>query len=101
MWKRGRYGFGQVILLADQGRLLVAAESGELVLLEANPKAHVELAKLPALQGKTWNHPIVVGQRMFLRNSEEAVCLELPPSQAIWQADSRANAEKTSPDDAG
>jgi len=35
------------------------------------------LAKLPALQGKTWNHPVVVGNRLVIRNAEEAVCYQL------------------------
>src|SRR5262249_9669031 len=36
-WREGRYGRGQVMLLADQSRLLVLSEKGEAVLLKANP----------------------------------------------------------------
>src|SRR5262249_40134494 len=35
-WKKGRYGRGQVILLANQSLLLVGSEKGEVVLLSAN-----------------------------------------------------------------
>lgn len=76
-WRKGRYGKGQVLLLADSKTLLVISESGELVLLAATPEEHRELAKLVALDGKTWNHPVVVGNRLYLRNAEEAVCYEL------------------------
>jgi hypothetical protein len=76
-WRKGRYGKGQVLLLADSQTLLVIAESGELILLAATPDEHRELAKLTALDGKTWNHPVVVGNRLYLRNANEAVCYEL------------------------
>lgn len=89
-WKQGRYGKGQVLLLADSNLLLIIAEeSGELVLLEANPEEHVERGSVQALTGKTWNHPVLVGRRLYLRNASEAVCYELslaspesaPPSE--------------------
>lgn len=77
-WKRGRYGNGQVLLIRDSGLLLVTGEQGELVLLEANPDRHVELANIPALEGKTWNHPVLIGDRLYIRNSQEAACYQLP-----------------------
>jgi hypothetical protein len=73
-WKEGRYGRGQVMLLRDQNLLLVASESGELVLLAADPAAHRELGRFQALSGKTWNHPVVRGSRVVLRNAEEMAC---------------------------
>lgn len=76
-WKRGRYGHGQVLLVEDMNTLLILGEKGELVLLEANPNKHVELTKLQALDAKTWNHPVIAGNLLFLRNGVEAVCYEL------------------------
>lgn len=77
VWKKGRYGHGQVLLLADQPLLVVLSESGELVLLEPDPQKHVELARFPAITGKTWNHPVIVGSRIFVRNGEEMACYQL------------------------
>lgn len=77
-WKKGRYGHGQVVLLAEQALLLVLGETGEVVLLEANPKSHVELAKFQAIEGKTWNHPVVVRDQFFVRNGEQIACYRLP-----------------------
>jgi len=77
-WKGGRYEKGQALLLADSGLIVVTSERGELVLLRATPAGHEELAKIPALQGKTWNHPVVVGDRLLIRNAEEAVFYQLP-----------------------
>ncbi len=76
-WKRGRYGFGQVVLLADRSQLIVAAENGEAVLLDADPSGHSELGSVKVVSGKTWNHPIVADGNLFLRNGSETVCLEL------------------------
>ena len=76
-WKRGRYGSGQVLLLEDTGHLLVISEAGELVLLKADPAKHTELAKVSALDGKTWNHPVLIGDRLYIRNSQEAACYQL------------------------
>lgn len=78
LWKGGRYGKGQVVLLADSNLLLVTSERGEGVLLRASPNAHEELASFTLLKGKTWNHPAIIGDRLFVRNSEEAACYRLP-----------------------
>ena len=77
-WKDGRYGKGQVLLLAASARLVVAAETGEVVLLAADPSGHRELARFQAIEGKTWNHPVLVGDLLFVRNSEEAACFRVP-----------------------
>jgi outer membrane protein assembly factor BamB len=79
-WKGGRYGRGQVMLLPEQSLLLVLSESGEAVLLEANPQRHRELGRFRALEGKTWNHPVIAHGRLYLRNAEEMACYELKSS---------------------
>ncbi|HEX3872392.1 MAG TPA: PQQ-binding-like beta-propeller repeat protein, partial [Pirellulales bacterium] len=80
-WKQGRYGHGQVVLLADQQLLLVTSETGEVVLLRATPDKHEELGTIAAIHGKTWNHPAVVGNRLFVRNDEEIAFYRLPPAE--------------------
>jgi outer membrane protein assembly factor BamB len=81
-WKDGRYGKGQVVLLESSGLLLVAAEDGRVVLLRADPGAHMEVGSFAALEGKTWNHPVVVGDRLYVRNAQEAACYQLPLADA-------------------
>ena len=77
-WKGGRYGNGQLVLLGDQNLLLIASEEGELVLVSATPDKFTEIAKVPALEGKTWNHPVVIGDLLLVRNGQEMAAFRLP-----------------------
>jgi outer membrane protein assembly factor BamB len=78
-WKAGHYGHGQVLLIADQKLLLVLAESGEAVLVAANPTKLEELGRFQAVEGKTWNHPVVAQNRLFVRNDQQMACYQLTP----------------------
>lgn len=84
-WKRGRYGNGQLLLLPDSAQLLVVSEKGELALVAAEPDEFRELGKVAAIEGKTWNHPVLIGNRVYLRNGQEAACFELPLADSADQ----------------
>ena len=74
-WKRGRYGHGQLILVDDL--LLIQAESGDVVLVNASPVGHDERAHFPALSSHTWNSPTLAAPYLLVRNDREAACYEL------------------------
>jgi outer membrane protein assembly factor BamB len=76
-WKGGRYGGGQLVLLRDQNLLLVLSEEGEVALVGATTDQFREIARYQAIEGKTWNHPVVVGDLLLVRNAEEMAAFRL------------------------
>jgi outer membrane protein assembly factor BamB len=80
-WKSPKHGYGQVVLLPDQDLLLELSEKGELVLVMASPDQFAELARFPVLEGKTWNHPVLVGDVVLVRNDHEMAALRLHLAQ--------------------
>ncbi len=75
-WKDGRYGHGQLLLADDL--LLILSEDGKLVLVEATPEGHRELASMKALEGeKTWNTPALAEGKVYLRNHMQMACYDL------------------------
>jgi outer membrane protein assembly factor BamB len=77
VWKGGRYGSGQLALLPEQDLLLVVSEDGEIALVSATPDQFREVAKVPAIEGKTWNHPALVRDVLLVRNGEEMAAFRL------------------------
>jgi outer membrane protein assembly factor BamB len=75
-WKGGRYGQGQVLRVG--GLLLVQAESGEVVVVDCSPEKHLVCGRFPAIDGQTWNTLCLAGDRLLVRNAEEAACYRLP-----------------------
>lgn len=76
-WKGGRYGYGQVMLAGD--RLIVLTEDGDVVLVNATPERHEEVARFSAIEGKTWSHPVIAGGRLLVRNLREMAAFDIRP----------------------
>jgi outer membrane protein assembly factor BamB len=74
-WKARGYGYGQVLLAS--GHLIVTTEEGEIALVRATPAGHTELARFPALEGRTWNVPAIAGGRLLVRNATQMACYKL------------------------
>ena len=76
VWKRGRYGHGQMLLVG--AHLLVQTEKGEIVLIEPNPRELTELGRFRIFESKTWNSPTLAGRFLLVRTDREAACYEMP-----------------------
>lgn len=74
-WKDGRYGYGQLLLAS--GHLVILCGNGEVALVRATPERHEEIARFPAIRGKTWNHPAISQGRLLVRNGAEMACFDL------------------------
>jgi hypothetical protein len=76
-WKGGRYGHGQLLLAGDH--LVVITEEGELILVAATPQKLQEIARVPALDGQTWNVPAFADGILLVRNTKEMAAFDLRP----------------------
>jgi outer membrane protein assembly factor BamB len=74
-WKGGRYGYGQVMLAGDH--LIVLTEDGDVVLVRASPARHEEVARFSAIEGKTWNHPVIADGKLLVRNLQEMAAFDI------------------------
>ncbi len=74
-WRNGRYGYGQLVRVGNE--IVVLSEEGEVAIVKASPERYEEVLRFPAITGKTWNHPVVCRDMLFVRNGEEAACFKL------------------------
>jgi outer membrane protein assembly factor BamB len=80
-WKGGRYGYGQLLLTGHH--LIVLTENGDVALVRATPERHDEVARFSAISGKTWNHPVIAGGLLLVRNIREMAAFDIQPGRPI------------------
>ena len=77
LWKKGRYGHGQMLKIGEH--LLIVEEKGDVRILKPDTKGHNPVGdSVKALDRKTWNHPVLIDERLILRNDQEIICMRLP-----------------------
>ncbi len=78
-WTQAGFGGGKkdyASTIAAGDKLLVLSESGQLVLLAANPEKYTELGRLQVC-GNTWSFPAYAGGKLFVRDGRQLLCLDL------------------------
>lgn len=76
LWSQPGFGSGGATILTGN-HVLVQADQGPLVLVEATPKGYREAARTQPLGGKCWTMPVISHGRIYVRNTKSAVCLDV------------------------
>jgi hypothetical protein len=74
-WSEDGYGPGNVILAGNH--LLALSDKGELSVVKASSSHYQELARKKLISGKCWSTPTLSQGLVFIRSTEEAVCLSV------------------------
>ena len=62
---------GQSAALLDAGSVMLALTlNGELAAFKPSPAEYTELARIKVASTETWAHPVVAGNRIFVKDSE-------------------------------
>ena len=77
-WKSRDVGRAQMVALDAEGLTLALSEDGELWLIRLTPAGPVLLASHQIADEKTWTLPVVLGDRLYVRNEKSLMAFELP-----------------------
>ena len=77
-WHKDRVGkYHAALLRTGNNKLLMLDDFGNLSLIDPDPKEFRELAKSKVC-GATWAHPALSDGRVYLRDDNELICVEVP-----------------------
>jgi outer membrane protein assembly factor BamB len=74
-WKER--GFEKGSLIVADGRLIILGEYGNLALADATPEGYHALSAARFSDKLCWTMPVVAGGRLYLRNQERVLCVDL------------------------
>jgi outer membrane protein assembly factor BamB len=72
-----RRGYGKGSLIAADGLLYILSDQGQLILAEATPAGFQEKGKVKVMEGKTWTAPVLSHGRLYLRDEDEMIVLDV------------------------
>ena len=71
-------GFGHGSLMIADGKLIVMAEKGNLVIAEATPDGYKVMSEAHILSPRCWSVPVLANGRIYARNAKgDLVCLDV------------------------
>ena len=90
-------GLGKGSLVAADGDLLIVlSDQGTLLLVEATPNSYTELARFQAMEGKAWTAPTLANGRLYLRDEDEIVALDMKTERKASGAEATAASPRAS-----
>ncbi|MFC1600932.1 PQQ-binding-like beta-propeller repeat protein [Candidatus Sumerlaeota bacterium] len=97
-WSQPGFGMGNLMRVGD--KLVVLAENGNVVIVEATPTAYTEITRADMLAGKCWSSPVLSDNRIYARSTTNGVCFELsnlvsPPTITAQPDDATTNPAQT------
>ena len=81
MWSQNGFGPGNVLLVDNH--IMVLGDAGQLVLVEATPKAYTEVSRAKVITGKCWSTPALSDGKVYLRSTTEGVCVDIGSKVAL------------------
>ena len=69
-------GFGKGTLIYADGNLIILGEDGTLALAKATHTQYEEKGRRQIFDGQCWTVPTLSGGKLYLRNTEELICLD-------------------------
>ena len=85
--KWSQEGFGTGSLIVAGGKLLIYGDKGQLATAEPSPEGFKQISKAqpvqvkkelpPNTKGDTWALPVLANGKIYLRNLDELVCLDV------------------------
>lgn len=76
-WQGPNFGPGATLLV--DGKILVAAEDGQIVLVEPDPTQYREITRFRATNGRIWNSPAVSDGVLYVRATTELAAFSVAP----------------------
>ena len=83
LWKADDKAFDDyATAIACGNRVLIVSKHGELLLVDADGGRYRLISRLKVFDDDpgVYSHPALIGKRMYLRGSDEIVCLDLDPA---------------------
>ncbi len=78
-------GFGKANVVYADGKLIILEEDGSLALATATPEAFQLKSKVSLLKKSSWATPTLVGQRLYVRDNEMMMALDLGNESGVEQ----------------
>jgi outer membrane protein assembly factor BamB len=73
-WRGSNFGHGQLLGVGDHA--IIQHEDGAISVMALNSDQETIVNEFEALDHRTWNHPVVAGNFLLLRNDREAIAFE-------------------------